>query len=150
MKKFTALFVALFVFAATSLDTNAQRFDVDTEKSSVTWTGNKVTGQHTGSIDIMKAMVLVADGQVFGRCQIDMNSISCTDLEGEQKAQLEGHLKSEDFFDTEYNPAASLGITKSEAVEGDGYNYMLTANLIIKGLSHEITFRLKWIRLQKG
>jgi len=140
MKNFIGLLVAVLIFAASSSELNAQRFDVDTDNSSIIWTGKKVTGQHTGTVDIQKAMILIDDGQVFGRCQIDMTTINCTDLEGDMKQQLEGHLKSEDFFDTEYFPGASLGVIHSEAVEGGDHNYLLTAALVIKGLSHEVTF----------
>ena len=42
-----------------------------------------------------------------GEFVIDMNSIACTDLEGDSKGQLEGHLKSDDFFGVENHPTAN-------------------------------------------
>ena len=54
-----------------------------------------------------------------GSFVIDMNSISGTDLEaGKGKADLEGHLKNEDFFDVTKFPTAKFVITSSEIKEG--------------------------------
>jgi len=37
-----------------------------------------------------------------------MKSMECTDLEGEYKEKLDGHLKSKDFFGTNEHPSAIL------------------------------------------
>ena len=41
---------------------------------------------------------------VGGQISIDMTSIENTDQEGKWKANLEGHLKSDDFFNVEKFP----------------------------------------------
>ena len=39
-----------------------------------------------------------------------MSTITATDLEGEYKGKLEGHLKSDDFFGVEKFPTATLAL----------------------------------------
>ena len=51
---------------------------------------------------------------------------------------LEGHLKSNDFFNVEEFPLATITITN--AVKGEGNNYAVTADLTIKGTTRSINF----------
>jgi len=69
-----------------------------------------------------------------------MTSINVTDLEGESKQKLEGHLKSEDFFGVEKYPTAKLVIT-SAAKKSEGV-YGIVGNLTIKEDTHPVTFDL--------
>ena len=61
--------------------------------------------------------------------------INVTDLEGNSKGKLEGHLKSDDFFGTEKFPEATFVITsvKGNEVKGD---------LTIKGHTEKESFAL--------
>lgn len=71
---------------------------------------------------------------------MDMTSIGSTDLSGEYKDQLDGHLKSDDFFGVEKYPTSSLTFTE---VTSTGKNsYEVTGDLTIKGTTHPITFDL--------
>ena len=68
-----------------------------------------------------------------------MTSISCTDIEDEGKNKyFVGHLKDEDFFDVEKFPKAELEITGSKKTSDN--NYLLEANMTIKGRTNKITF----------
>ena len=73
------------------------------------WKGYKVTGSHVGIITI-KSGHLNFDKDILtgGSFEIDMSTITVTDLEGEYKGKLEGHLKSDDFFGVEKFPTATL------------------------------------------
>ena len=51
---------------------------------------------------------------------------------------LEGHLKSDDFFDVDKYPLSTISITKATKTEGN--NYSIVADLTIKGITHSITF----------
>src|SRR5690606_4250602 len=75
------------------------QYTVDATASKVVWTGTKVTGSHTGTVDI-KSGALTVDGDKVtgGNFVLDVASISSTDLEGEWKEKLDGHLKADDFF----------------------------------------------------
>lgn len=105
---------------------------IDVKASTITWTGYKVTGKHTGVVKI-KSGSLTTAGDVItgGSFVIDMNSITCTDLDGEYGTKLVGHLKSDDFFGTDAHPTANLKITRAIA-QGDG-SYKILADLTIKG-----------------
>ena len=43
-----------------------------------------------------------------------MNTINCTDLEGDAKNSIEGHLKSDDFFSVKKYPTSTLIIKKAK------------------------------------
>jgi polyisoprenoid-binding protein YceI len=75
-----------------------------------------------------------------GSVEIDMPTITVTDLEGEYKNKLEGHLKSDDFFGVEKFPTASLIFTK---VKSNGKNsYKVTGDITIKGKTESVTFNV--------
>lgn len=115
-------------------------YKVDTQNSNVIWTGYKVTGKHTGTVKI-KNGTLSTDGGVItgGSFDIDMNSITNTDMEGEYAGKLVGHLKSDDFLGTASFPTASFVITKAIPQDTKG-NYKILGNLTIKGITKEVKF----------
>jgi len=113
---------------------------VDTEKSTISWVGKKVTGQHSGTIGVKSGELLMDHGTLKGGSfVIDMTTIAVTDLKaGQGKEKLEGHLNSDDFFGVETNPEASLKITKVMGL-GKGM-YKVLADLTIKGKTEEVSF----------
>lgn len=115
-------------------------YKVDTQNSNVVWTGYKVTGKHTGTVKI-KNGTLTTDGGVItgGSFQIDMNSITNTDQEGELAEKLVGHLKGDDFLGAASFPTASFVITKAIPQDTKG-NYKILGNLTIKGITKEVKF----------
>ena len=140
MKKilFTTLLSVLTLFAmATKPHTDHVRVDI--HKSTVKWKGSKITKGHEGFIQIQKGVLMIEHGTlVGGQISIDMTSIENTDQEGKWKENLEGHLKSDDFFNVEKFPLATITITK--ATKATEYNYKISADLTIKGITHSITF----------
>jgi len=116
-----------------------EQLEISLKNSSVEWIGEKVTGSHNGTINLSKAFFIFENNAlVGGQFEMDMNSIKCTDIESpEYAAKLESHLKDEDFFATEKYPNAKFTITE---VIFDGTSYMITGNMIIRGISQEITF----------
>ncbi len=115
-------------------------FKVDPAKSQLIWNARKVTGSHDGFVNIKTGKLEFRDGQLTGGYfEIDMTSITVTDLSGKQKESLEGHLKSDDFFGVEQHPNALLRIT-SVASRGTAGEYKITANATIKGVTKEIRF----------
>lgn len=113
---------------------------VSVEKSSIIWTGHKVTGQHEGTINLKNGFLSFDNDQlVGGEFTMDMTSLDVTDLEGEWKNKLVGHLKSEDFFNTTNHSTAQLVFTK---VSGKKGKYTVTADLTIKNIKHAVNFDL--------
>ncbi|MFT6385000.1 MAG: polyisoprenoid-binding protein YceI [Bacteroidia bacterium] len=69
-----------------------------------------------------------------------MTTLACTDLEGDYKNKLEGHLKSDDFFGVEKHGTSALNITN---VKSTGKNsYQVKGDLKIKGISKSIDFQV--------
>ncbi len=114
---------------------------VNTQTSKILWEGTKPGRSHTGTLKLQKGNLQVANGQISGgEFVIDMNSIENTDQTGDDKSDLEAHLKSGDFFNTAQFPTASFLITKVEPLEGrEDANYLITGNLTIKGITKSIS-----------
>ncbi|MCE2611399.1 YceI family protein [Flavobacteriaceae bacterium D16] len=112
---------------------------VKTTESTVTWKGYKVTGSHYGNINLNSgSLSFDGDKLVGGEFVVDMSSLISTDLEGEYKGKLEGHLKSDDFFGVEKHPTSTLVFTE---VKANGKNsYEVTGDLTIKGITKAVTF----------
>ena len=115
--------------------------------SSITWKGQKaVGGSHTGNINIKNSEIIIdKNGQIFGTVIIDMNTIYCTDLEGEWKSNLEGHLKSSDFFGVEKHKMSKI---EFKSTEKDGNQIIFSGDLTIKEITHPITFNASLIESQ--
>jgi polyisoprenoid-binding protein YceI len=129
------LFFSAILFAFTATPVN-----VDTEASQITWKGYKVTGSHEGTIDVENGELIFEEGMLTGGSfDINMNSITVTDLSGGMAQKLEGHLKSPDFFGVEKFPTATFNITKvvSRGTAGD---YRITGDLKIKETTKTIRF----------
>ncbi|WP_248723182.1 YceI family protein [Seonamhaeicola sp. ML3] len=137
IKKTAIVALAFVTFSFTTL--NEEKKAIKTESSKVVWKGYKVTGSHEGTIAIKSgSLTFEADKLVGGEFVIDMTSINTTDLEGNWKNKLDGHLKSDDFFGVEKYPTANLIFT---SVEASGKNsYKVTGDLTIKGKTNPVTF----------
>ncbi|MCF4102466.1 YceI family protein [Gillisia sp. M10.2A] len=143
MKKNILKGVAASAIILTTLAFTTMKKEVNIKESSVTWTGKKVTGSHTGTIKLKSGHFNVEDGKLLGgEFVMDMTSINVTDLTGDNKLKLEGHLKSDDFFGIENHPTSKLVITNVSKKSNSTYG--VVANLTIKEETHPITFDLKW------
>ncbi len=114
---------------------------VDTEGSTIDWVGTKPAGQHVGIMKIKNGTLnLEGDQLVGGKFTLDMVSIEVTDLEGEEKGKLEGHLKTGDFFEVDKYPTASFEITAVKAIEGqESATHNITGNLTMKDQTKSVT-----------
>ncbi|MEM6844909.1 MAG: YceI family protein [Bacteroidota bacterium] len=131
--------LAALISAFTLPEKEATTYTVDTKQSEITWKGEKVTGQHLGTIQLQQGSLALEDGKLTGgNFTIDMSTLSNTDLEGEQKGKLEGHLKSDDFFGVATYPTATLRITGVEPQSGN--TYQVTGELTIKDKTNTIEF----------
>jgi len=140
MKRYNLILATLTVLLLSAFTLATTEFKVDTKQSKVTWTGKKVTGEHTGTIAISEGK-LISDGKTFtgGSFSIDMNSITCSDLtDAEYNGKLVGHLKSDDFFSTEKYPVSTFTITSVTSKGKDQYS--VKGNLTIKGITKELVF----------
>lgn len=114
------------------------RGNVNVTESKITWKGTKPIGEaHNGVISLDTGSLTFEKGLLkAGEFVIDMNSITCEDLEGKKKTNLEGHLKNADFFDVTKFPTSKFVITSSEIKDG---KLAVTGNLTIKDVTKNIT-----------
>tara|TARA_R110002073_G_scaffold17446_5_gene65687 strand:+ start:10517 stop:11095 length:579 start_codon:yes stop_codon:yes gene_type:complete len=140
IKNITAILLVVFMtFSFTTID--GEKKEIKVENSKVVWKGYKVTGSHEGTIAIKSGYLNFNEDKLTGGAfVIGMSTITNTDLEGEYKGKLEGHLKSDDFFGVDKYPTASLIFTK---IKPTGKNsYKVTGDLTIKGITETVSFDL--------
>lgn len=121
------------------IETEAVRYIVEIDSSTVVWKGFKPTESHNGTIKVSEGYLAFDDTKLSGgNFIIDMNTIKDLSVEDEKyKAKLEGHLKSADFFDVENNPFGVFAITSIETNDG---KTMVKGNLTIKNIKKNIEF----------
>lgn len=113
-----------------------ERLTANTELTKLEWLGEKVTGDHTGTIKLQSGWLTWKDNKITsGEFNIDMTTIKDVD----NNARLEGHLKSDDFFGVEKFPVSKLVLTGSTPFDkGTG---TVSGNLTIKGITQPIQFK---------
>jgi polyisoprenoid-binding protein YceI len=122
----------------------AENYTVDTDNSRILWEGSKPTGKHHGYVRLSNGEVMVKEDAIeAGKFEIDMNTITDEDLEGEKKENLEAHLKGTvegkegDFFNVTKYPKANFELTGMTQKEN---KTMVRGNLTIKDITHNIEF----------
>ena len=139
-----------------------QSVKVDPSASRMEWIGTKVSGYHSGTVNIKNGELMVSNGQVTGGSfVIDMPTIVATGPESvneESCKKLTGHLHSPDFFDVQKYPEATFTITSVKPFEGEfkddddprqeklkpykvvNPTHRVAGNLTIKGITKNIEF----------
>jgi polyisoprenoid-binding protein YceI len=113
-------------------------------KSSITWTGTKAdaTGAHNGKISLKDgSLELDKEGYLTGgKFSIDMLSLINTDeMPANKKADLENHLKSAEYFDSENFTTATYTITGvTRGAEAGKYD--VKGQLALRDMSKDISF----------
>ena len=117
-------------------------YNIETAQSQITWIGREVsTSSHYGTLDFVSGNFEISNGTIVnGEFIVDMTSINNQDMEGDSKARLEGHLKSDDFFSVESYPTAAISIKSSELISDGKWN--VSADLSIKGFTHPVNFEM--------
>ena len=160
MKK---LFTSIILISIASCNTNTSQGDntsthgvktldnvytLLTDQSSITWKGRELsTKVHYGTLTFVSGEFEVVDGLISnGQFVVDMTSINNQDMQGDRKARLEGHLKSDDFFSVETYQTATLSITSSKIISDGKWNVF--GELTIKNYTHPVSFEMT--RLEEG
>ena len=115
-------------------------FQIQKTSSTVNWTGKKVLGLHTGSINIASGFIEMADNHIeSGEIQMDMTSMVITDIEDKKTRQdfLE-HLLNDDFFSVDKFKTSKLVLTGSKKM--DNGKLEIDGILTIKDISHPVSF----------
>jgi len=115
-------------------------YTIDTDASSITFTGSKVTGTHSGGWSEYEGSVVIPEGdftEAKVHVTIDMASTFSDD------ADLTEKLKGPDFFDIEKYPESTFQSTSIVETD-DGYN--VSGNLTLHGVTKNLTFPV-WVEL---
>jgi len=101
--------------------------------SKIGFIGSKVTRSHNGGFTNFAGKIQVANGKIAGTPEI---KISTKSLWADDK-RLEGHLKSNAFFDVANHPVATFTVT---SIESAGAQQKVTGNLDLHGVTKSISF----------
>ncbi|MFN8356047.1 MAG: YceI family protein [Spirosomataceae bacterium] len=118
--------------------------ELSLDESTIFWRGNYAVGNggHEGTLRFESGILTQAsNGKITGgRFVMDMNTIQNTDLKDKKgQKNIEQHLKSTDFFDTDKYPTATFTIIKVEPTSL-ATNFVVTGDLMMKGITNRITF----------
>jgi polyisoprenoid-binding protein YceI len=135
--------------ASAAIPHKVTAFEVDNKNSKLIWTARKVTGEHSGTINISSGTLNVESNSLKnGSFKLDTRSITVTDIkDADGNAKLTGHLKSDDFFAVEKYPTADFVITGIKPQTNNQYD--LTGKLTIKGITNDVSFPAT-IAIDKG
>ena len=124
---------------------------VETNQSSITWTGASPVAENTGTFSVTGSNLKVKEGKlVNGSFSIPINSLNVTNLPPDLKGQLTNHLLSPDFFNVILHPMAVFKIEHVKALTGtvpDGSvanaNYLISGYLTMIGVTKPVSFPAK-------
>lgn len=139
MNIFKTIVLAISLAVSTSVLAKTNSFKVETKKSSLKWTGKKVTGKHFGKVKIKNGKLDFEGSDLKGgEFEIDMTSITVDDISNQEwNTKLVNHLKNDDFFSVDKHKTAKVTI-KSVSLGKGVYN--VTADLTIKGITKPVYF----------
>ena len=117
-----------------------KNFTANTNRSLIHWTGKKITGSHTGTINLSAGNLELEDGKIIGGSfDFDTKSIEITDIEDPKtNKEFKDHLFHDDFFSVDKFPTSQLLIENATHVSGR--QYKIEGVLTIKDISHPVSF----------
>ena len=114
---------------------------VDPGRSSIEFTGSKVTGKHDGGFEEFAGSIeLVDEDPTASRVTIEIDTASLW----ADDDRLTKHLKSPDFFEVETYPRATFESTSIKRTEE---GYVVTGNLDLHGVTKSVSFPVSAQRL---
>lgn len=115
------------------------KFIIQPESSTVNWTGKKILGLHTGTINIHSGYLNFENENLTGgEVLIDMTSIIITDIKDPQMYKdFFDHLNNDDFFSVDRFKTAKLTINHAEKTDG---KYKISGDLTIKDITNPVSF----------
>ncbi len=119
---------------------NTRTYSVDPAKAKIVAIGTKVTGRHEVSFPVKEGSLQIGENGCLtgGKVLIDIAGLQVLDLQGEDKAKLEKHLRSDDFFAADKYGEGILEITACE--KGAADTVYISGNLTLRGVTKNIRF----------
>lgn len=116
------------------------KFQIQKSSSTVNWTGKKVLGLHTGTINVADGYIDISEEVINnGEVIIDMTSIVITDIDDPKtNGDFLAHLQNDDFFSVDKFKTAKLLI--NETVKKGNNTLQLKGDLTIKDITNPVSF----------
>lgn len=119
-------------------------YALDPENSFLEWTGRNIGNRHYGMLRFAGGKLQVKDGvPTEAAFDLDLESITVGDLQGEMAQALVRHLESEDFFFADEFPVASVAMRAVTPIDGATAgepNFRFAADLTMRGLTAPLAF----------
>lgn len=138
-------------------------YTIDVPSTTLKWIGTKITAHHVGIFPVTGGKIYVKENNITGgEVNISTKDLKVTGPTGSDNSmntKLQGHLISDDFFQTEKYPTAHFAITEitpfsgtAEAETNDNRQaeiteykvlnptHTISGNLTIKDVTKHITF----------
>ncbi|MEL6862792.1 MAG: YceI family protein [Bacteroidota bacterium] len=128
---------------AATVPATATNYAINTAESVINWTGSKPTGStHIGTIKLSDGQLSMnGDELAGGSFTIDMNSLANQDLPEDQRGDLEGHLKTEDFLDVANHPKGTFVLTSaSKVADKPNITHNIKGDLTLRGVTKNVSF----------
>lgn len=125
-----------------AVSAEVKNYKVDTNESIVNWHGKKVLGQHNGTVKISEGNILVQNDKITGgKVKVNISTLESLDLAGDEKtkAMLEGHLKSDDFFNAEKYPDISFKINSVENSPNEKTTHIVNGEMTIRDITKVVS-----------
>ena len=120
----------------------AKNLDINTEKSTIEWTGEKITGKHMGNISVESGFLDVKKDMVSGgKIVIDMNSITNTDIESET-------VEADHFMNIVKDCFSDRKVDYIQ-IDTEGYDYHILKMIDFKNLDISI-IKLEFVNLSEN
>ncbi len=141
MKKFAVIF---FLLSAIHLSFSVHTTEHYLKTATITWTGSDATGSYmpTGTLKHKYGSFSHNHGSLIGGTVV----IDMTSLETEN-ADMQAHLRNEDFFDVEKYPDAKFEMISAQLENGKG---KLKGKMTIKDVSLEVDADAEFLRKDNG
>ncbi len=128
----------------TQLQLSDGQYRIDTDQSLIEWAGRNPNTKHFGTVRIADGHIQVANGNLTGAVDIDMDSIDNINLAGDElQPVLVSHLKSDDFFLVKVFPTAKFTVDSGQRAEKpylSADNYDVNGTLELRGVKANISF----------
>ncbi|MEO5583185.1 MAG: YceI family protein [Saprospiraceae bacterium] len=140
MNYYLSLLSCVFVMSGFTTSTpKPVSLKINPAYSKVEWFAKKVTGAHNGTLNVKSGTLDFKNNDlVAGKIEMDMTTLSVSDIQGEWGQKLAVHLKGVDFFNVEKFNTALLNLKKAELLLSGAYKVI--ADITIKGITKEIMF----------
>lgn len=126
---------------------NGQSLKVDTDASTIYWTGTGRGTEHHGTLKLKEGIMYISDDNnvKMGGFTIDMNTINSTSISNaKDKNKLEAHLGRIDFFNIVRFPDAKFTINYvKEVPDNDSITHHIGGVLSLKNFEQPVEFYAK-------